>query len=72
MRCSLLFLPRVRCSICGRQAKPTADTLLEDLAVGVLVRQRRAEGLDLAGVIAAPYAEYNPPAGVGGRKTATG
>ena len=33
------------------------DLLLEDLAVGVLVKQRAAKGLDLARVIAAAHAE---------------
>jgi hypothetical protein len=39
------------------------DPLLEHLAVGVLVQQRRAEGLDLPGVVAAPDAEDDTPAG---------
>jgi hypothetical protein len=39
------------------------DTLLKDLAVGVLVEERRAEGLDLAGVVAAPDAEDDRAAG---------
>ena len=44
------------------------DLLLEQLAVGVLVEHRRAERLDLAGVVAAPDAEHDPAAGqpVGG------
>src|SRR5712672_2794484 len=39
------------------------DALLEHLAVGVLVEQRRPEGLDLAGVVAAPDSEDHPAAG---------
>jgi len=39
------------------------DTFLEHLAVGVLVEERRAEGFDLAGMVAAPAAEDDPPAG---------
>src|SRR5205814_7700889 len=39
------------------------DPLLEHLAVGVLVEERRTKGLDLAGVVAAPDAEDDPPAG---------
>ena len=39
------------------------DLLLEELAVGVLVEHRRAERLDLAGVVAAPDAEDDPAAG---------
>jgi hypothetical protein len=39
------------------------DLLLEQLAVGRLVLQWRPEGLDLAGVVAAPDPERYPPAG---------
>ena len=39
------------------------DLLLEQLAVGGLVEQRRAEGLDLAGMVAAPDAKGDAPAG---------
>ena len=39
------------------------DLLLEQLAVGVLVEHRRAERLDLAGVVAAPDAEDDPAVG---------
>jgi hypothetical protein len=39
------------------------DAFLEHFAVGVLVDQRRAEGLNLAGVVAAPDTENDPPAG---------
>jgi hypothetical protein len=39
------------------------DALLEHLAVGILVDEWRAEGLDLAGVVAAPDTEDDPPAG---------
>jgi hypothetical protein len=39
------------------------DTLLEHLAIGVLVEQRRAEGFDLAGVVTAPDAKDDAPAG---------
>ena len=39
------------------------DLLLEQLAVGGLVDQRRAERLDLAGVVAAADAEGDAPAG---------
>jgi hypothetical protein len=39
------------------------DALLEHLAVGGLVDQRRTEGLDFTGVVAAPDAEDDPPAG---------
>jgi hypothetical protein len=39
------------------------DALLENLAVGILVEQRVAESLDFAGVVAAPDAEDDPPAG---------
>ena len=44
------------------------DLLFEELAVGRLIEQRRAEGFDLAGVIAPPDAEDDPAAGqdVGG------
>src|SRR2546427_217744 len=38
-------------------------SLLEQLPVGVLVEQRRAEGLDLARVVAAPDAEDDPAPG---------
>jgi hypothetical protein len=48
------------------------DILLEHLAVGVLVEERRAEVLDFTGVVAAPDAEDHPPAGDGGRQTVTG
>jgi hypothetical protein len=41
----------------------TSTPLLEHLAVGVLVDQWIAEGLDLAGMIAAPDTEDDPPAG---------
>ena len=37
--------------------------LFEQLPVGVPVQHRRTEGLDLAGVVAAPYAEHNPAVG---------
>jgi hypothetical protein len=37
------------------------DAFLEHLAVGCLVGQRRAEALDLAGVIATRHAEDHPP-----------
>ena len=39
------------------------DLLLEELAVGVLVEHRRAERLDLAGVVAPPDAEDDAAAG---------
>ena len=39
------------------------DLLLEQFAVGVLVDDRRAEGLDLAAVVAAADAEYGAPLG---------
>ena len=39
------------------------DLLLEQLAVGVLVQQGRAEGLDLAGLVATADAEDQTPAG---------
>ena len=39
------------------------DLLLEELAVAGLVAERRAEGLDLARVIAAPDTERDAPAG---------
>jgi hypothetical protein len=39
------------------------DLFLEQLAVGVLVEQRRPEGLHLAGVVAAPDAEDDPAIG---------
>jgi len=39
------------------------NVLLEHLAFGILVEERRAEGFDLAGVVAAPDAEDDPPAG---------
>src|SRR5437667_12788463 len=39
------------------------DLLLEQLPVGVLIEQRRAEGLDLARVVAAPDAEDDPAPG---------
>ena len=40
------------------------------LAIGFLVQHRGAEGLDLAGMVAAAHTEDDPPAGedVGGRK----
>ncbi len=39
------------------------DLFLEQLAVGVLVDQRRAEGFDLAGVVAAADAEHHAAVG---------
>jgi hypothetical protein len=39
------------------------DTFLKHLAVGVLVKQRRAESFDFTGVVAAPDAEDDPAAG---------
>jgi hypothetical protein len=39
------------------------NIFLEDFAVGVLIHQRRAEGLDFARVAAAADAKDDPPAG---------
>ena len=39
------------------------DLLLEQLAIGFLVQHRGAEGLDLAGMVAAADAEDRPAAG---------
>jgi hypothetical protein len=39
------------------------DAFFEHLAVSVLVEHRRAKGLDFTGVVTAPGAEDDPPAG---------
>ena len=39
------------------------DLLLEEVPVGLGVQQRRAEGLDLSGLVAAPHAKGNPSPG---------
>jgi hypothetical protein len=45
--------------------KQDLDALVEHLAVGVLVEQRRAESLDLARVVAAPTPKITrPPVGM--------
>ena len=63
LRRDRVVLALVRERLALERLEDDLDAFLEDFAVGVLVQQRRAEGLDLAGVIAAPDAEDHPPAG---------
>jgi hypothetical protein len=63
LRRDRVVLALVREGLALEGLKQDLDTLLEHLAVGVLVNERRAEGLDLADVVAAPGAKDHPPAG---------
>ena len=58
-----VVLALVREALVVERLEDDVDLLLEQLAVGRLVEQRRAEGLDLAGVIAAPDAKGDAAAG---------
>ena len=58
-----VVLALVREALLVERLEDDVDLLLEQLAVCVLVDERRAEGLDFAGVIAAAHAEYDAPAG---------
>ncbi len=62
LRRDRVVLALVRERLALERLEQDVDALFEDLAVGVLVGQRRAEGLDLAGVIAAGDAKDHPPA----------
>ena len=57
-----VVLALVRERLALERLEQDLDALLEHLAVGILVDERRAEGLDLTGVVAAPDAEDDPPA----------
>ena len=65
-----VVLALVRKRFLVKRLENDLDLLLEQLATGFLVQHRRAEGLDLAGMVAAADAEDRPAAGqdVGGRK----
>src|SRR5258705_232020 len=58
-----VVLPLVRDRGVPERLEDDLDLLLEQLAVGRLVEQRRAEGVDLPRVVAAPDAEAHPAAG---------
>ena len=66
-----VVLALVRKRFLVKRLENDLDLLLEQLATGFLVQHRRAEGLDLAGMVAAADAEDRPAAGqdVGGRKS---
>src|SRR5262249_5424977 len=56
-------LALVREALALERLEQDLDTLLEHLAVGILVEERRAKGLDFAGVVTAPDAKDDPPTG---------
>ena len=58
-----VVLALVREALLVERLEDDVDLLLEQLAVGLLVEQRRAEGLHLARVVAAADAEGDAPAG---------
>src|SRR3954470_11119503 len=58
LRGQRVILASVREAFAVERLEQDLDLLLEEFAVGVLVEQRRAESLDLAGVITAPDAEH--------------
>jgi hypothetical protein len=54
-------LAPVRERLARERLEENVDALLEHLAVGVLVHQRRAEGFDFAGVIVTPMPKMTRP-----------